>query len=260
MLHYHTHKIGLYSPLLSQLGLAHRFLSGLQNASCDGIYPILVPEWERFESEKVYQSELISDATTLAHFPQPVHEDIMHKAWDCVVRVSGDLYSSHKRLGEGEEIRWPSVYHHGERKFAEFPEIHCPECTRMLTSFLQKVGDSNPDSSDFDSIAHGDVHGGNLILTGSLFYAIDLENCHSAPAFADIFLFSLLNRGAAPWLKEMLDRHSQVVYRQPRLEVDFRHSLSIMLIQYVRAVGIERENVGEALHQTLQIFHGELAS
>ncbi len=251
MAQYHLHKIGSVSPLVPNLKRAYRILATIQEKKPESIYPIRVPSIEQFEPEKVYESELIQDVVTLAHYSRPVPHEIIERAWECLFKLSLELFEINGFLGEDGKIAWPSVYVHGESKFSDGSEVHCETCTQALRTYYARVRQNTPSASDFDSLAHGDVHAGNLIYVAPSFLAIDLENIHSAPAFADLFLFSLLVEGAAPHLNEMLQRFSAAINRAPNYDVDLRHALSIMLVQYFRAAGSTKTSVGWAVHHTL---------
>jgi SAM-dependent methyltransferase len=234
------------APLLTLPDKGFRLLSAIREESHAGAWDIRLPEESDYLDDPRYFSREVEAARTLDDFLSVADRTRLKAAWDGVEITITNLWKIAQRISQDHTPEWPAIWDVSRTHFEADELLHCAECDRRARKIL-----SDSRTSVNDSLTHGDLHAGNLLLVDDGFVTIDFENIHIGPAFADAFLFSLITPGAAAELAPALRRISKSIGRAPIEGDDLRHALVIASILYFRADNEVKVRVGQSIHATL---------
>lgn len=242
------HGIGSSSPLLTTPDQGFGLLTAVSERRPSGVWPISLPSSLAYSARPHYYTRRIDSPQTLAHEARPLGGDVIDAAWRAVESASVGIWRMGRADPRLELPEWDSLWLALENELVRDVAVHCADCTHSIHRIL-----GEGPSSLRDSLVHGDVHAGNLLLYDGSYYIVDLENLHPGPAFTDIYLFAMLTRGVAGKLPAVSSRLSQVFGRMPLLGEDFKHALAIAFIQHSMSDGLTQQRVGESIHETLSV-------
>jgi hypothetical protein len=103
-----------------------------------------------------------------------------------------------------------------------------------------------------DSVAHGDLHPGNVLLFGGRPRVIDLENLRPAPAFTDLIYGSAWARHDPETWQLAMQNHSKLAGRQPD-QSDVAVAFAIMLMQAHMASDAAGVDIANAIHWVVHL-------
>lgn len=250
----YKHKISPYSPLLIDAAIGYEILRSISLKPVKGLLPVVVGSKQDFLLNPSYSTEYFGSARTLAQCLSAEEAGCVDAAWNAVIDATLDLYLVHKEMQRDKfQIPiWSSVFTWGKRLVREMSFFHCNECTSLIKLLFRVLCDANSfPHSRFDSFCHGDVHAGNLLKIGDGFKVIDLENLHIGPVYSDLFLYSLMNPGAARGLVPSCQKIVEFVGRPPSLAADFVHALAIGMFLAKSSSPSMFVNIQESFHATL---------
>ncbi|MFZ9675609.1 MAG: phosphotransferase [Ilumatobacteraceae bacterium] len=236
------------APVLTLPDKGFRLLSAISEESHTGAWDIRLPdESDYLESPRYFSRNLVS-GRNLAEVLSVTGHTYLKAAWESVEATTLNLWSIARKIQKSDAPEFRAIWDVSRTLFEADELLHCAECDRRTRKIL-----SDSRTSLNDSLMHGDLHAGNLLLVDDGFVTIDFENIHIGPAFADAFLFSLITRGAAADLPSALKRISKSIGRAPIEGDDLRHALAIASILYFRTDETIKSGLGSSIHETLSV-------
>lgn len=241
------HKVGKDSPLLKLHDRGHQLLLNISTRGVNGLWPIWLPNSSVYQGNTIYYSKALEGSKSLAEHPKPHTYELLSRAWEAVKQATIGLREFRQGLTLQNLPTWPELWTTFESVRLKRDQYHCLNCRRWIELIITPGA-----TTLMDSLVHGDVHQGNLLVSGENLTLIDLENIHLGPAFTDIFLFSLLTAGANESLPQIIAYLAELWKRPPVIDQDLKHALSIALIQRSISRDELRDQLDISIHQTLK--------